>query len=95
MRAARKPVVSGRIVMRDHIDEVDSDLEDIVMPAVRESITLKRGLTGVKPERVCMWGFEVMGAEQGDLLDDLFPGTGAVTDAWERWNQQSDIGGAI
>lgn len=70
VRAARKPVVSGRIVMRDWVEC---------------SITLKRGLTGAKPEKVCHWAFEMMGAEPDDELDDLYPGTGAVTRAWETW----------
>lgn len=70
VKACRKPVVRHRVVMRDWI---------------AESITLKRGLTGAKPEKVCMWAFEMLGAEPTDTLDDLFPGTGAVARAWEAW----------
>ena len=80
VKAARKPVVSGRCIMRDFI-ETDT-------PAVRESITLKRGLTGAKPEKVCMWAFEMMGAQPDDTLDDLFVGSGAVGRAWDKWRQQ-------
>jgi hypothetical protein len=72
VRAARKPVVSGRVVMRDWIE----------CP-----MTLKRGLTGAKPEKVCQWAFEMVGARPDDTLDDMFPGTGAVTKAWERWQR--------
>jgi hypothetical protein len=68
--AARKPVVSKRHVSRDWI---------------AEPITLKRGLTGAKPEKVCHWAFELMGAHPDDELVDLFPGTGAVSRAWETW----------
>lgn len=50
-----------------------------------EPITLKRGLTGAKPERVCWWLFDCLGARPDDQMDDLFPGSGAVTKAWERW----------
>lgn len=46
------------------------------------SITLKRGLTGAKPRKFCRWIFDLLGAESGDMLDDLFPGTGAVGAAW-------------
>ena len=67
---ARKPVV------RKGLDIVYRDW-------IAESITLKRGLTGVKPEKVCRWAFAMVGAEPGDVLDDLDPGTGAVTRAWE------------
>jgi hypothetical protein len=70
VRPCRKPVVSGRIVMRDWISE---------------SITLKKGLSGVKPEKVCRWAFEMVGAEPTDVLDDLYPGTGAVSAAWRGW----------
>jgi hypothetical protein len=70
VKAARKPVVSKRLVMRDWI---------------QESITLKRGLTGAKPEAVCHWAFEMVGARPDDTLTDLFPGTGAVSKAWKTW----------
>lgn len=50
-----------------------------------EPITMKRGLVGAKPERVCWWLFEALGCEPDDELLDLFPGTGAVTRAWESW----------
>lgn len=70
VKAARKPVVSKRLVMRDWI---------------QESITLRRGLTGAKPEAVCHWAFEMLGARPDDELHDLFPGTGAVVKAWRTW----------
>ena len=72
VKAARKPVVSKRIVMRDWVEC---------------SITLKRGLTGAKPEKVCWWAFEMVGARPDDELVDLFPGTGAVTRAWDSWRK--------
>jgi hypothetical protein len=85
IKAARKPVVSKRQVNRDWI---------------QESITLKRGLTGAKPEAVCHWAFELLGARPDDELFDLFPGSGAVSRAWQTWRgkftlpklgQQNDI----
>lgn len=48
-------------------------------------ITMQRGLTGAKPERLCWWAFEVAGCRPGDALDDLFPGSGAVGRAWDSW----------
>jgi hypothetical protein len=74
VKAARKPVVTKRIVMRDWF---------------AESVTLKKGLTGAKPEKLCKWAFEMLGAEPHDELDDLYPGTGAVTKAWQAW--RSDV----
>lgn len=70
VKPARKPVVSKRLVMRDWIE----------CP-----ITLRRGLTGAKPEKVCHWAFEMVGARPDDELIDLYPGTGAVTEAWRTW----------
>ena len=73
VKPCRKPVVSGRMVMRDWL---------------AEGITMKRGLSGAKPERVCHWLFECVGAEPDDELIDMFPGSGAVTRAWLTWQQQ-------
>jgi hypothetical protein len=69
--ASRKPVVSKRIVpLRDWI----------ICP-----ITMKKGLSGVKPEKVCHWAFEIAAARPDDDLIDLYPGTGAVSAAWKTW----------
>jgi hypothetical protein len=76
VKPARKPVVSKRLVNRDWI---------------AESITLRRGLTGAKPEAVCHWAFEMLGAHPDDELVDLFPGTGAVTRAWQTWRGKFNL----
>jgi hypothetical protein len=73
VKPCRKPIVSGRVVMRDFISE---------------PITLKRGLSGAKPEAVCRWAFEVVGAQQGDEMHDMFPGSGAVQRAWDTWSTE-------
>lgn len=78
-KAARKPVVKPGMTYRDWI---------------AEPITLKRGLTGAKPERVCRWLFEVIGCEPEDELHDLYPGTGAVSRAWDAWRSQLTLGAA-
>ena len=70
VKAARKPTVSDRMVYRDWI---------------AEPITMHRGLAGAKPNKVCRWVFECMGAHPDDILDDLYPGTGAVGHAWDAW----------
>jgi len=66
----RKPEVTGRMVMRDWFSE---------------PITMKRGLAGAKPERLCHWLFEMLGALPDDEMVDLFPGSGAVARAWDTW----------
>jgi len=50
-----------------------------------ESITLKKGLVGVKPMKFSWWVFEFLNAEPADEFHDLFPGSGAVTEAWHAW----------
>lgn len=70
VKCARKPIVSGRLVMRDFI---------------AEPMAMRRGLVGAKPERVCHWLFEVMGCQPDDDLVDIFPGSGAVSRAWATW----------
>ena len=72
--------------IKDHIIEPE--------PAVVESITMKRGLAGAKPERFCLWLFDLLGMEPEDEFHDLFPGTGAVTDAWEKWRAMQSGGQA-
>lgn len=42
------------------------------------NITLKRGLTGAKPEDFCRWILDIFGWVPEDTLDDLFPGTGVL-----------------
>lgn len=55
---------------------------------VAANITLKKGLTGVKPDEFCSWLFEVLGLRMTDTFVDLFPGSGAVTTAWHRYQQR-------
>jgi hypothetical protein len=56
-------------------------------PTVRDwvsaNITLQRGLSGAKPAAFNLWLFELLGAREGDTFDDLYPGTGGVTEAWQ------------
>lgn len=49
--------------VKDHLEQV---------------ITLKRGLTGAKPDRFNRWVLDLLGWQPGDTLDDLFPGTGGM-----------------
>lgn len=73
VKAARKPVVKPGMTYRDWF---------------AASIELRRGLVGAKPEAVGRWLFEVAGCEPQDELDDLYPGTGAVSRAWDAWRSQ-------
>jgi hypothetical protein len=47
-----------------------------------------RVFAGRKPPPFCRWLFECLGAEHGDKLVDLFPGSGAIGRAWDRYVEQ-------
>lgn len=49
------------------------------------NITLKRGFTGAKPRDVVLWMLDVLNAQPDDDIVDLFPGSGAVSEAIEQW----------
>lgn len=48
---------------------------------VAENITLRTGLVGAKPRRVCLWILDLLGHLPGDVLDDLYPGTAVMGEA--------------
>lgn len=48
-------------------------------------------VTGSKPAAFCSWLFHWLGARPGDELEDLFPGSRAVSDAWERFDRQETL----
>ena len=70
VRPVRKPVMSGRVVMRDFFSH---------------PMTMRKGLTGAKPPSVVRWLLEVSGLDASDTLDDLYPGTGIVGRVWNEW----------
>lgn len=43
-----------------------------------EPITLKKGLTGAKPQAFCSWVLDLLGVLPGDEVHDLFPGTNVM-----------------
>ena len=78
---AWEPVIFDGARKRSRADKTTRDW-------VSASITLKTGCAGAKPPEFCFWLFSLLGMEVGDSLDDLFPGTGAVTRAWSQWERQ-------
>lgn len=58
---------------------------------VSANVTLGKGLVGAKPAAFCVWLFDVLGMRPDDELHDLFPGTGAVTQAWDAWRAQGTL----
>ena len=67
--------------------------EDTVRDWVSCNITLQKGLAGVKPMAFSFWLFSLLGMEPGDELVDLYPGSGAVSHAWNRYQEQMAVMG--
>lgn len=84
-----------------HLHESFERLDRLANNPIRASASAARasslrsgrhvGGDGAKPERVCHWAFELVGAEPDDELIDMFPGTGAVTRAWRTWRRQLEL----
>ena len=45
---------------------------------ILEPITLRKGLIGAKPAKVCKWILDLLNFKPGDILIDLYPGTGIM-----------------
>ena len=58
-----RKILRGATTWRDHI---------------AEPITLRKGLTGAKPWKFCEWVLNGLDYQPGDIIDDLFPGTGIM-----------------
>jgi hypothetical protein len=52
---------------------------------VSANVTLRRGIVGAKPENFAFWLYEILNAREGDIFDDLYPGTGIMARCWERF----------
>lgn len=72
----RRKWASGQPTCRDYVSAV---------------ITTKRGTSGAKPEPFCVWLFELLGMTRDDELVDLFPGSRAVSRAWDKWRNQMAV----
>lgn len=66
-------------------------VRDTLTNAGQPSGFLGGQITGAKPVSFCHWMFNLLGLGPEDELVDLFPGSGAVTDAWNGWRSQSRL----
>lgn len=83
-------VVGGR-PRRLGVDEV---LDDVLVCGVSQRPRSHPGaLVGMKPPAFCEWMFRMLGAQRGDELVDLFPGSGAVSRAWRLFQQPTTKSG--
>jgi len=62
--------------------------QDKIFDWVSCAAAMTLGFVGAKPEKFSWWLFSVLGMQDGDELVDLYPGTGAVTRAWEMYRRQ-------
>jgi hypothetical protein len=51
-------------------------------------IAMKKGFPGAKPEQFTRWILDLLGAEKHDEIHDLFPGSGSVGEAIDRWRNE-------
>jgi hypothetical protein len=70
---------------RKHSKEQDTIKDHLIC-----NITLRKGLCGAKPQEFCFWLFELLGMKADDELDDLFPGTGIVTECWNHKKTEAE-----
>ncbi len=54
---------------------------------VKSDIRSGRTFLGRKPRAFAFWMFDLLGLQPGDEFADLFPGSGAVGDAYQAWLQ--------
>lgn len=67
------------------------DFVQDALAATRNSGFLGNAITGQKPPAFCEWMFNLLGLGPDDDLVDLYPGSGAVGEAWERWKAQQSL----
>lgn len=62
---------------------------DSLVHKVTAMTTLPGRVIGTKPAAFARWVFDLLGAQPGDQLDDLYPGSGAIAHAWSAFTSQS------
>jgi len=67
------------------------------VPSTRDyviaNMTMKRGTHGAKPDAFCSWVLDLVGWQEGDEIDDLYPGSGTLACAIAR--KVAEIEGAV
>jgi hypothetical protein len=71
---------------RERLLSVAEVLDDALLCSINGRQPSHPGaLVGMKPAAFCEWMFRQLGAVAGDVLDDVFPGSGAVGRAWRLY----------
>jgi hypothetical protein len=75
---------------RERMIGPDVDISDsIVLGTSARARTHPGALVGMKPAAWCAWMFSQLGAQPGDDLYDMFPGSGAVARAWKIYTARA------
>jgi len=82
---AWEPVIVRNRTGRKHRTR---DWVSAVPPAFSGGREPKLGVPGQKPLAFSFWLFDAMTLEPTDHFCDVFPGSGAVMDAWHKWCQR-------
>lgn len=87
-QSAWEPViyVPGRPVAAD----VGRDRSDALVHIARARTTDPSRVIGAKPPEFARWVFELLGAATGDTLHDMFPGSRAISRAWDIFTARED-----
>lgn len=82
-------VAGGRPVLRAATGE-ERRIDSLVC-GVAPRLTDPERVIGAKPAEFCYWVFDLLGAQPGDELDDLYPGSGGVARAWAEVNRLAQL----
>lgn len=66
-------------------------LDVLTGPTPRRRSTLPHAIIGMKPPAFAIWMFKLLGGSRGDTFDDLFPGSGIITNAWLHYTGQRPV----
>ena len=73
-----------------HLDGADSprDWFSVSAGADNGKNGIPEHFVGAKPKAFCHWLFRCMGLIPGDILVDLYPGSGSVSKSWDSYRSQ-------
>lgn len=67
-----------------------SSVTDVLtLAGTTRHLSMRTYVVGTKPPGFCEWMFRLLGAQVGDQLDDLFPGSGSVGRAWSLFQRSA------
>jgi hypothetical protein len=66
-------------------------LDVLIGPTPRRRSTLPRAIIGMKPPQFALWMFALIAGSRRDTFDDLYPGSGIITNAWLHFSGQRPV----